>query len=95
LGEEAGYRVESSCANCRPDGSYDAAFSQSDSTAEEWKHLEWPRPSMTSVGVTKYTNVPGQNVLRERLVQKLLSHCKENLPEHLMPCSLVVVGTLP
>jgi hypothetical protein len=47
------------------------------------------------VEVAIFTNVPGQSVFRERLVQKLLSYCKENLPEDLVPRALVVVDDLP
>jgi SAM-dependent methyltransferase len=93
--EGAGYRVELSWANCRPDGSYDAVLLRTDGATEEGKPWKWPHPSTTGVELAKYTNVPGQNVFRERLVQKLLSHCKENLPEDLVPRSLVVVDTLP
>ena len=94
-GEDAGYRVELSWANCQPDGSYDAAFLRSAASAEEWKLLNWPQPSTTGVELARYTNVPGQNVFRERLVQNLLSYCKENLPEDLIPGALVVVEVLP
>jgi SAM-dependent methyltransferase len=94
-GEDAGYRVDLSWAGCRLDGSFDAVFLRSDRGAEEWKPWRWPQPSTTGVELAKYTNVPGQNVLRERLVQKLLSYCKENLPEDMVPRALVVVDALP
>jgi hypothetical protein len=87
--------IDLSWANCRPDSSYDAVLSQSDCTAEDWKHLKCPQPSTTEVELAKFTDVSGQNVFRERLVQKLLSYCKENLSEHLVPCSLVLAGALP
>ena len=43
----------------------------------------------------KYTNVPGQNVLKERLVQQLLIFSKENLHEELVPSAVVIVDALP
>jgi hypothetical protein len=94
-GEDAGYRVELSWASCQPDGSYDAVLSRTDRSAEESKPLNWPQPSTAGVELASYTNVPGQNVFRERLVQKLLSYCKENLPEDLVPRAVVVVDALP
>jgi ubiquinone/menaquinone biosynthesis C-methylase UbiE len=94
-GEDAGYRVELSWASCQPDGSYDAVLSRTDRSAEESKPLNWPQPSTAGVELARYTNVPGQNVFRERLVQKLLSYCKENLPEDLVPRAVVVVDALP
>jgi len=94
-GEDAGYRVELSWAGCQADGSFDAVLSRSDGAAEEWKPLKWPQPSTTGVELARYTNVPGQNAFRERLVQKLLSHCKQNLPENLVPSAVVVVDALP
>jgi SAM-dependent methyltransferase len=94
-GEDAGYRVDLSWAGCQPDGSYDAVLSRTDGAAEEWKPLNWPQPSIAGVELARYTNVPGQNVFRERLVQKLLSYCKENLPEDLVPRAVVVVDALP
>lgn len=94
-GEGAGYRVELSWAGCQADGSFDAVLSRSDGAAEEWKPLKWLQPSTTGVELARYTNVPGQNAFRERLVQKLLSHCKQNLPENLVPSAVVVVDALP
>jgi hypothetical protein len=94
-GEDAGYRVQLSWASCQPDGSYDALLSRTDCAAEEPKPLNWPQPSTADVELARYTNVPGQNVFRERLVQKLLSYCKENLPEDLVPRAVVVVDALP
>ncbi len=94
-GENAGYRVELSWANCQPDGSFDAFFLRADAAAGDWKPCNWPQPSTAGVELARYTNVPGQNVFRERLAQKLLSYCKENLPEELVPRALVVVDALP
>jgi hypothetical protein len=94
-GEDAGYRVELSWAGCRPDGSFDAVLSRSDGAADEWKPLKWPQPSTTRAELASYTNVPGQNVFRERLVQMLLSYCKEKLSEELVPRAVVVVDALP
>jgi len=94
-GEDAGYRVELSWSSCLPDGSYDTVLSRTDGGVEEWKPLNWPQPSTAGVELARYTNVPGQNVFRERLVQKLLSYCKENLPADLVPRAVVVVDALP
>jgi ubiquinone/menaquinone biosynthesis C-methylase UbiE len=94
-GEDAGYRVELSWAGCQADGSFDAVLSRSDGSAVQWKPLKWPQPSTKGMELAKYTNVPGQNAFRERLVQKLLSYCKENLPENLVPSAVVVVDALP
>jgi SAM-dependent methyltransferase len=94
-GEDAGYRVQLSWANCQPDGSFDVVLLRSDAAAEDWKPCNWPQPSTTGVELARYTNVPGQNVFRERLAQKLLSYCQENLSEDLVPRALVVVDALP
>jgi ubiquinone/menaquinone biosynthesis C-methylase UbiE len=94
-GEDSGYRVELSWASCRRDGSFDAVLLRSDVAAQPEQPIRWPQPPTTDMGLARYTNVPGQNVFRERLVQKLLTHCKENLPEELVPRSLVVVDALP
>jgi ubiquinone/menaquinone biosynthesis C-methylase UbiE len=95
IGEDVGYRVEMSWAGCRSDGSYDAVFSRTDSDPEELKPVKWPQPSTTGSESARYANVPGQNVFRERLVQQLLSYCKENLSEELAPNAVVLVDTLP
>jgi ubiquinone/menaquinone biosynthesis C-methylase UbiE len=95
VAERAGYRVDLSWAGCLADGSFDAVFSRPDGALEEWKSLKWPQPSTAGVELARYTNVPGQSVFRERLVQKLLSYCKENLPEELVPRAVVVVDALP
>jgi len=94
-GEDADYRVQLRWASCRSDGSYDAVLLRADAAVEEWMPLTWPQPSTTDVELARYTNVPGQNVFRERLVQKLLSYCEENLPEELVPGALVLVDALP
>jgi hypothetical protein len=94
-GESAGYRVELSWAGCQADGSFDAVLSRSDGAPEGWKPLKWPQPSTTGVELARYTNVPGQNAFRERLVQKLLSYCKEKLPGNLVPSAVIVVDALP
>jgi len=94
LGDDVGYRVELSWASCQPDGSYDAVLLQTDG-GEEGKPLKWPQPSTTGVELARYANLPGQSVMRERMVQNLLSYCKENLPEDLVPRVLVVVDALP
>jgi hypothetical protein len=94
-GEAAGYGVQLSWTSCQPDGRYDAFLWRSDGSAEKPKPLIWPQPSSTGAEFTKYTNVPGQSVFRERLVQNLLSYCKENLPEDLVPGTLIVVEALP
>jgi SAM-dependent methyltransferase len=94
-GEAAGYGVQLSWAGCHPDGRYDAFLWRSDGGAEERKPLTWPQPSPANAEFTRHTNVPGQSVFRERLVQNLLSYCKENLPEDLVPGTLLVVDALP
>jgi ubiquinone/menaquinone biosynthesis C-methylase UbiE len=94
-GEDVGYRVKLSWARCRTDGSYDAVFSRTDAAAEEWKPVNWPQQSTKGEELAKYTNVPGQNVFRERLVRQLLSYCKENLPEELVPRAVVLDDDLP
>jgi hypothetical protein len=45
--------------------------------------------------LAKFTNVPGQNIFKERLIQQLLSYCNENLPQQLAPITLVLVEALP
>ena len=94
-GEELGYRVELSWASCRPSGSYDAVLSRTDTPAEKKDPVKWPQLSTTGKLPAKYTNVPGQNVFRERLVQHLLSYCEEHLPEEMVPHALVLVDSLP
>lgn len=94
-GGDAGYRVELSWASCRPSGSYDAVLSRVDVPTEEGKAVKWPQPSTMGEDPSKYTNLPGQYLIRERLVQQLLSYSKENLTEELVPRVVVLVDSLP
>jgi hypothetical protein len=94
-GEELGYRVELSWASCHKSGSYDAVLSRTDRPAEKRNPVKWPQPPTIDEELAKYTNVPGQNVLRERLVQQLLSYSKENLSAELAPHAVVLVDSLP
>jgi hypothetical protein len=95
IAENAGYRVDLSWANCRRDGSCDAVFSRTNGAPEEWKPVNWPQPSTTGMELANYANVPGQSVFRERLIQQLLSYCKEHLPEEMVPHALELVESLP
>jgi ubiquinone/menaquinone biosynthesis C-methylase UbiE len=94
-GEELGYRVELSWASCRPSGSYDAVLSRTDRPTPRQNPVKWPHLSTIGEELAKYTNVPGQNILRERLVQQLLSYSKENLRAELVPQAVVIVDALP
>jgi SAM-dependent methyltransferase len=94
-GKENGYRVELSWASCHSSGSYDAFLSKMDDGSETGKLIKWPQLSTSGEELAKFTNVPGQNIFKERLIQQLLSYCNENLPQQLAPIALVLVDELP
>jgi hypothetical protein len=91
---QAGFRLRLSWAACRGDGSYDACFLPVNGTADaRGAAILWPEPEPSSF--VRVANAPGQNRVRRDLVQSLLVHCRENLPEGDLPSRVMLVDIIP
>jgi ubiquinone/menaquinone biosynthesis C-methylase UbiE len=96
LGQELGYRVELSWAASRPDGSYDVVFRRIGDTVQPVRPaIKWPQADIDASKLTRYANVPGLAVLREKLTRQLLDHCRQNLSTTKAPRDIILVDTLP
>jgi ubiquinone/menaquinone biosynthesis C-methylase UbiE len=89
-----GFRVLLSWAACRDDGGYDAVF-----IPPGRKHHRscvvgnWPGPEAPDL--VNLSNAPGQNKICAELLDRLLTHCRQNLPEHMVPGNFTLVDVLP
>ena len=81
-----------SWAACREDGSYDALFLPRSERRARCSIVNWPQPDLS--GFVHLANAPGQAKLRGELLDQLLSHCRKNLPEELVPGNITLVDTL-
>jgi SAM-dependent methyltransferase len=89
-----GHEIRLSWAACRHDGSYDAAFFQSDSPGTSASQsICWPQPEPSEY--LTLTSWPGQGKLRSDLIDQITDLCKSNLPPELVPSELYLVDTLP
>lgn len=96
LGEELGYRVDLNWATSRSDGSYDVVFRKIlHSTRPVHQAIVWPRADIDPSQLPQYANVPGLAVLREKLIQQLLDHCRQNLSPDKVPADLILMDALP
>ena len=93
LGADLAYDVSLSWQACRADGSYDALFvpkrvlKTTPSAA-----VNWPEPNPGEF--VKFGNAPGQAKLRTELVEQLLAHCRQNLPQEAVPADIALVDTI-
>jgi SAM-dependent methyltransferase len=91
--ESLGFKVFLSWAGCQPDGSYDALFIPVDSLQGTiLPAIDWPVPHASAF--VRFANAPGQGKLRNELIDRLLTHCRQKLPEELVPRDIVLVDTL-
>ena len=91
--DDSGFRVFLSWAACRPDGSYDAVLVPTRAVdGKPSPAINWPEPQPSQF--VHFANAPGQNKFRSELVERLLVHCKENLPEEMIPRDIVLVDTV-
>ncbi len=89
-----GFRLLLSWAACRDDGSYDAVFIPPGSKHHRsWVVGNWPGPE--AADLVNLANAPGQSKIRAELLDRILTHCRRNLPEHMVPENLTLVDMLP
>jgi ubiquinone/menaquinone biosynthesis C-methylase UbiE len=89
----SGFKVFLSWAACRPDGSYDAVFIPARSLqGETLPAIAWPEPDAS--GFVRLANAPGQDKLRKGLIDQLVAHCRQSLPQERIPLEVVLVDTV-
>jgi ubiquinone/menaquinone biosynthesis C-methylase UbiE len=92
-GEGLGFKVFLSCAASRSDGSYDACFIPVGSLQETaCPVIGWPEPE--AFEFARLSNAPGQRKLRVELINQLVAHCSQNLPQELAPREIALVDAL-
>jgi ubiquinone/menaquinone biosynthesis C-methylase UbiE len=92
--EGLGFAVFLSWAAGRPDGSYDAFFVPKRSLQGiTLPAIGWPETNASKLA--RLANAPGQGKLRNELINQLVAHCSQNLPEELAPAEIVLVDMLP
>jgi ubiquinone/menaquinone biosynthesis C-methylase UbiE len=90
----SGFRVLLSWAASREDGSYDAVFIPAGNKHDRSCVVgNWPGPD--AAHFVNLANSPGQTKIRTELLDRILTHCKESLPEHLTPGDFTFVEMLP
>jgi len=88
-----GFTVFLSWAACRPDGSYDAVFIPTRSLKGKTSSaIGWPEPEASRF--VRLANAPGQDKLRTELIDQLEAHCRQNLPEEMIPGEIALVDTV-
>jgi SAM-dependent methyltransferase len=89
-----GFRVLLSWAACYDDGSYDAVFIPPGSEHHRSCVVgNWPGPD--AAHFVHLANAPGQGKIRAELIDRILTHCRQNLPEHFVPGNFELVDQLP
>jgi ubiquinone/menaquinone biosynthesis C-methylase UbiE len=92
--EELGFGVFLSWAACRHDGSYDALFVPKESMqGTALPAIGWTEPDASEFA--QLANTPGQASIRSELINQLIAHCRQNLPEALAPNEIALVDMLP
>jgi ubiquinone/menaquinone biosynthesis C-methylase UbiE len=92
--EDLGFAVFLSWAECRHDGSYDAFFVPKESLHRvTLPAILWPGPD--ALVFARLANTPGQVKFRNELVNQLIAHCRQNLPESSAPDEIVLIDMLP
>ncbi len=92
--EDENVRVFPSWRASLPDGSYDALLAPAGSLeGYSSPACNWPEPDTSEF--VNLTNVPGQNKFRSDLIDQLLAHCRENLPEEIVPSKITLIDVLP
>ena len=86
-----GLQVSLSWAAARSDGSYDAVVIPDDGEPDAAVAVPEPPSSAFLHTVT----APGQAGIRAQLVERLLDHCREHLPQSAVPERLVLVDAIP
>ncbi len=90
----SGFQVRLSWAASRRDGTFDALFVPG-STLERCPSaaFRWPEPEPSSF--VHLANAPGQTRLRAELTERIIAHCRENLPQSFVPDRVVLVDSIP
>jgi hypothetical protein len=92
--EDLGFRIQLSWAACRPDGSYDALFVPKRRLQDQsYSAVQWPEPGPSDF--VNLANSPAQGKFRAELIDRILVHCKQNLPEGLVLSGVTLVDMLP
>lgn len=88
-----GFQVFLSWAACRPDGSYDAFLIPTRSLqGKALPAIGWPEPKASEF--VRLANAPGQGQVRSKLIDQLVTHCSQNLPEEMIPRYIALVDTV-
>jgi ubiquinone/menaquinone biosynthesis C-methylase UbiE len=91
--EGLGFKVFLSWAACRSDGSYDACFVPAGWLQEmTCPAIGWPEPDASEY--VRLSNAPGQRKLRSELINQLVAHCNQSLPQETVPREITLVDTL-
>jgi hypothetical protein len=92
--EGLGFAVFLSWTACRHDGSFDAFFiPQKMLQRTTLPAISWPKPD-ASVFI-HLASTPGQVKIRSEFVERLASHCRENLPPSFAIPEILLVDMLP
>jgi len=93
LGAGLGFQVNLSWAACRTDGSYDAVFVPSSSPPGiSCLPIDWPQAEASEF--IRFANAPGQDKFRRELLDQLFAHCRQNLPQAMVPNDIAIVDGL-
>ncbi len=94
LGAELNVQTLLSWAACRADGSYDVAFIPAQAAAgRSCIAVNWPEPE--AADCMHFSNAPGQGQFRTELKKLLLEHCRQHLPEEIIPQEITFIDALP
>ena len=92
--DESGFRVLLSWAAGRADGSYDVLFVPTQLLPDHpCLAVNWPEKEPSHF--VNLANSPGQGKFCAELVARILAHCRQNLPEKLVPRDVSLTDTLP
>jgi ubiquinone/menaquinone biosynthesis C-methylase UbiE len=92
--EGLGFAVFLSWAACQHDGSYDAFFISKESLqGAALPAIKWLAPDASEFA--HLSNAPGQVKFRNELIKQLVAHCRQKLPEALVPDQIALVDTFP
>jgi hypothetical protein len=95
LGEQLGYRVETSWASSRSDGSYDAVLRRLQNGGKSPTWIKWPQAGASAANLSQYSNQPAVRAYRRKLISLLAESIREKAPSWATALEVVLVETLP